>query len=600
MPARRGRLEPRPSVVDHCPELRQPRARRHRPRPHATHPPDSLPPRSHLRADGRMAGHQRRRILDREMTPGCRDLASEMVQPFVRESRSWQIVSCTSTAAFNPDGAAEAPPLMNAAPQSRRQRLSRCTPSGGSSPRPSCEVRTAISGPQGLSPMHKTAIASRYSERRPKRRAGKLNYGATLVDAMGVRQDLAHGVAQLKTPPRRPPLPTPSGTRSLRSRSTPREPRRVGRRTSAHDGPMARIWLSITVELATAARAAILAAPDAESSSPPAPTPSTSLATAINDGFARCDHAHLSRFTLTDGATIADVSPVHGHRPTTASISAHSTPQDCAPPSSSPTRSTSETTGRPGFTAGDKQIDLEELYGLERRADAPLPSWGWGATSGPVRLDSWADDDGAITASHRCRRPRIRAPDPARMSDRATIPLNSAQRTLRHGSRRRLSPASQTSQPAWIGDGQLRELCTKRRLIHAGLDRVNRQAPDRHVPLRRRTVWIHHKATQDWRRYKADIPGPSLRPTVGLTSQRVGPASSGRPNSTVLDAARCGWRTDAATQARRNCRQRFVFADCDPGIALRRSTRVPQALHYQGGMGLAGRTAVGVDAVIGP
>ena len=71
---------------------------------------------------------------------------------------------------------------------------------------------------------------------------------------------------------------------------------------------MARTWLSITVELVSGRGLRFWPRPGRIFVASRSHT-FAALATAINDGFARWDHAHLSRFTLADATTIAGVDP---------------------------------------------------------------------------------------------------------------------------------------------------------------------------------------------------------------------------------------------------------------------------------------------------
>ncbi len=152
---------------------------------------------------------------------------------------------------------------------------------------------------------------------------------------------------------------------------------------------MARTWLSITVELVSGRGLRFWPRPGRIFVASRSHT-FAALATAINDGFARWDHAHLSRFTLADATTIADVDPFFDISDDSVDIS---------------TAKLSRL--RPGeqfaytfdfgddwqhlCAVGDKRVDPEEVYGVE--PSMPAVYWGWGALPDQYGR-RWADDDG--------------------------------------------------------------------------------------------------------------------------------------------------------------------------------------------------------------
>ncbi|MCY4665101.1 MAG: hypothetical protein OXC00_10575 [Acidimicrobiaceae bacterium] len=168
---------------------------------------------------------------------------------------------------------------------------------------------------------------------------------------------------------------------------------------------MARTWLSITVELVSGRGERYWPRPGRVFVASRSHT-FAALAAAINDGFARWDHAHLSRFALADGTAIADVDPFFDLSDDSIDI-----------------RTAKLSRLRPSeqfaytFDLGDgwqhlctvdaKRIDPEEVYGLEPRMPAPCFGWGW-LPDQYGRL--WAADDGG-------------SPPPADTGDRDLPPL---------------------------------------------------------------------------------------------------------------------------------------------------------------------------------
>ena len=177
------------------------------------------------------------------------------------------------------------------------------------------------------------------------------------------------------------------------------------RRGICHYGTMARIWLSITVELVSGRGERFWPRPGRVFVASRSHT-FAALAAAIDDGFARWDRAHLSSFTLADGTTITDVNPFFDMPDDSVDIQTARLSRLRLGEQFAYTFDFGD-----GWqhlcTVGDKRIDPEEVYGLEPHM--PAPCFGWGALPDQYgRL--WADDDGE-------------SPPPADTGDRDLPPL---------------------------------------------------------------------------------------------------------------------------------------------------------------------------------
>ena len=153
---------------------------------------------------------------------------------------------------------------------------------------------------------------------------------------------------------------------------------------------MARTWLSITVELVSGQGLRFWPRPGRVFVASRSHT-FAALATAINDGFARWDHAHLSRFTLTDSTTIADVDPFFDMSDDSIDISTAKLSRLCPGEQFAYTFDFGDD-WQHLCAVGDKRVDPEEVYGLE-------PSMP--AVAGARFRTSTADAGPTTTANHR-------------------------------------------------------------------------------------------------------------------------------------------------------------------------------------------------------
>ena len=177
------------------------------------------------------------------------------------------------------------------------------------------------------------------------------------------------------------------------------------RRGICHHGTMARIWLSIAVELVSGRGERFWPRPGRVFVASRSHT-FAALAAAIDDGFARWDRAHLSSFALADGTTISDVDPFFDMLDDSIDIQTARLSRLRLGEQFAYTFDFGD-----GWqhlcTVGDKRIDPEEVYGLE--PSMPAPCFGWGALPDQYgRL--WAGDDGE-------------SPPPADTGDRDLPPL---------------------------------------------------------------------------------------------------------------------------------------------------------------------------------